>query len=140
MLLPLFVGFCVGLCFGKHYFVSFLGLQSSWRGRESWLLYCYCLSDVLFLFTFCESSPWHRGLVCSVWLCFFLIILTNFSALSRLLETLSPSFFKGPQQCIPSCGILLNSKSAFGYCCCLLIRHLCNGHVFDGTSFKLQSR
>ena len=42
------LGFCVGLCLGMHYFVSFLVLQSSWRGRESWLLCFYCLSDVLY--------------------------------------------------------------------------------------------
>ena len=29
--------FCVGLCFVVHYFVFFLVLKSSWRGRESWL-------------------------------------------------------------------------------------------------------
>ena len=49
MYLTLFVGFCVGLCFGMHYFMSFLVLQSSCRVRESWLLLCfYCLSDVFF--------------------------------------------------------------------------------------------
>ena len=32
MYLPLFVGFCVGHCFGMHYFMSFLILQ---QGRES---------------------------------------------------------------------------------------------------------
>ena len=34
MSLPLFVGFHVDLCFGMHYFVSFIVLQSSLRGRE----------------------------------------------------------------------------------------------------------
>ena len=42
-------GFCVDLCLGMHYFVSFLVLQSSWWGRESWLLCFNCISDVLFL-------------------------------------------------------------------------------------------
>ena len=28
------MGFCDGLCFIMNYFVSFLFLQSSWRGRE----------------------------------------------------------------------------------------------------------
>ena len=41
--------FCVCLCFVMHYFVSILVLQSSWRGRESWLLCYYCLTDVLFV-------------------------------------------------------------------------------------------
>ena len=36
-------GFCVGICSGMHYFVSFLVLQSSWQGRESWLLCFNCL-------------------------------------------------------------------------------------------------
>ena len=34
-----------GSCFVMHYLVSFLVLQSSWRGRESWFLY----SKVVFL-------------------------------------------------------------------------------------------
>ena len=32
-----------------HYFVFILTLQSSSRGRESWLLCYYCLTDVLLL-------------------------------------------------------------------------------------------
>ena len=31
-------GFCACLCFVMDYFVTFLVLQSSWRGRDSWLL------------------------------------------------------------------------------------------------------
>ena len=57
-----------------HYFMSILFLQSSWRGRESWLLCFYCL--VLLLWVFCGSSSQCPGLVCSVWLWYFLIILT----------------------------------------------------------------
>ena len=51
-----------------HYFVSFLVLQSSWRGRESWLLCFACLScifvavDVLWLFL---TVPWV-GLQCII--------------------------------------------------------------------------
>ena len=48
--------FCVVLCFSMHYFMSFLVLQSSWRGRESWLLCffvfwmsCYFKSSVALL-------------------------------------------------------------------------------------------
>ena len=51
-----------------HYFASFLVLQSSWRGWESWLLCFYCFSDVLLLLMFCGSYSWCRGLVCSLWL------------------------------------------------------------------------
>ena len=40
----LFMGFfCVRSLFCYAYFMSFLVLQSSRWGRESWLLYFYCL-------------------------------------------------------------------------------------------------
>ena len=46
--------FC--LCFGMHYIVSFLVLQSSWRETESWLLWFNCLPfNVLWLFLL---VPW----------------------------------------------------------------------------------
>ena len=64
-------GFFVGLCFGMHYFVSFLDLPLSWCGREIWLLCFYCLSDVLLLLIFYGSSSWCHGLICSVWLWYF---------------------------------------------------------------------
>ena len=42
-----------------HYFVSFLVLQSSWRGRESWLLLlscrCFVTMEVMWLFV---AVPW----------------------------------------------------------------------------------
>ena len=38
-------GFYV-LCFVVRYFMSILVLQSSWWGRESWLLYLICLPGV----------------------------------------------------------------------------------------------
>ena len=69
-------GFCVCLCFGMHFFMSFLVLQSSRRGRESWLLCFYCLTYFFLLLMFCGSSSRCRGLVCHVWLWYFLIILT----------------------------------------------------------------
>ena len=61
-----------------HYFVSLLVLQSSWRGRESWLLCFKCLPDVLWLLVFCGSYSRCLGLVCSVWSWCFLIMLTYF--------------------------------------------------------------
>ena len=61
-----------------HCFVSFLVLQSSWRGNESWLLYFVWLPGALWLLLFCGSISRYRGLVCSVWLCFFLITLIYF--------------------------------------------------------------
>ena len=72
MHLPLFGlwGLCVGLCFGMHYFVSFLVLHSS----ESWLLCFYCLFGVLLLLMFCNSSSRCIGLVCSVCLSYLLTL------------------------------------------------------------------
>ena len=56
------IWFCVGLCFGMHYFMSFLVLQSSWRGRENWLL-CFCLLDGMFCY--CKwSVALPHGAVC----------------------------------------------------------------------------
>ena len=48
--------FCVCICFVMHYFLSILVLQSSWRGRVSWMLCNYCLTDVLLLQMFCGPS------------------------------------------------------------------------------------
>ena len=45
------------------YFVSFLVLQSSCGERESWLLYFYCLIDVMWLLLF------YVLFVCFVALC-----------------------------------------------------------------------
>ena len=56
--------------------MSILVLQSSWWGRESWLLCLICLPGVLWR-SRGSSSPCH-GVVCSLWLWYFLIILTNF--------------------------------------------------------------
>ena len=67
-------GSVFGPCFVMHYLSVISSLQSSW-GRESWLLYFNCLPCVLWLLVFCGSSSWCRGLVCSEWLCYFLIIL-----------------------------------------------------------------
>ena len=75
MFLPLDCGGSVfGRCCVMHYLSVISSLQSSW-GRESWLLYFNCLPDVLWLLVFCGSSSWCRGLICSEWLCYFLIIL-----------------------------------------------------------------
>ena len=60
------------------YFVFILVLQSFWRGRESWLLCFYCPTDVLLLKMFCGYSSRCYGLICSVWLWYFLVILTYF--------------------------------------------------------------
>ena len=67
-----------GLCFVMQYLVSFLALQSSCQGRESWLFYFNYLPDVLKVLVFNGSSSWCHVLVCSVLLWYFLIILTCF--------------------------------------------------------------
>ena len=49
-------------CFVMYFVVHFLVLHSSWRDRESWLLYLYCLPGVLTL-----GVLWRfREMVCLV--------------------------------------------------------------------------
>ena len=64
------------LCFVVRYFMSILVLISSWWGIESWLLLVVCLPDVSWLF--CGSSSRYHGFVCSLWLWYFVIILTDY--------------------------------------------------------------
>ena len=63
----------VVLCFVVRYFMSILVLQSSWWGRESWLLCLFCLPGVSWWLS--GSSSRCRGVVCGLWLWYFLIIL-----------------------------------------------------------------
>ena len=73
---PLVMGvLCLSLfCCASLYVISSFAI-SSWRRRESRLLCFYCLTDVLLLQMFCDSSSGFCGLVCGVWLWYFLIIL-----------------------------------------------------------------
>ena len=64
------------LCIGVRYFMSILVLQSSWWGRESWLLCLICLPGVSWWLS--GSSSQCFGVVCSLWLWYFLIILTYY--------------------------------------------------------------
>ena len=57
-------------------FMSILVLQSSWWGRESWLLCLICLPGVLWWLS--GSISRCHGVVCSLWLWYFLIILTYY--------------------------------------------------------------
>ena len=75
LLLPLWESVIV-LCFVVRYFMSFLVLQSSWWGRESWLLCLFCLLVVSWWLN--GSSSRCHGVVCSLWLWYFLIILTYY--------------------------------------------------------------
>ena len=56
--------------------MSILVLQSSWWGRESWLLCLVCLPGVSWWL--CGSSSRCHGFVCGLWLWYFLIIITYF--------------------------------------------------------------
>ena len=88
LLLTLFVGvLCLVLTL-----LCCLVLQSSWWGRESWLLYFNCLSDVLWLLVLCGSSSRCRGWVCSVWLWYFLIILIYFLVIHKRILLEKPNF------------------------------------------------
>ena len=64
----MFVGtLCWSLSWYAFYdFMSSLVLQSSWRGRERWLICFSCLSDVMLLYIFWGSFSRCLGLVCSV--------------------------------------------------------------------------
>ena len=75
LLLPLWESVFV-LCFVVRYFMSILVLQSSWWGRESWLLCLICLPGVSWWLSG-FSSRCH-GVVCCLWLWYFLIILTYY--------------------------------------------------------------
>ena len=56
LLLPLFRGFVLGLCFDMQYIVCYLDLQLSRFGRESQLFCLYCLFDGIWLLAFFASS------------------------------------------------------------------------------------
>ena len=75
LLLPLWESVIV-LCIVVRYFMSILVLQSSWWGRESWLLCLICLPGVSWWLS--GSSSRCHGVVCSLWLWYFLIILTYY--------------------------------------------------------------
>ena len=65
LLLPLWESVIV-LCFVVHYSMSILVLQSSFSGRESWLLCLICLPGVSWWLS--GSSFWCHGFVCGLWL------------------------------------------------------------------------
>ena len=75
LLLPLWKSVIV-ICFVVRYFISILVLQSSWWGRESWFLCLICLPGVSWWLS--GSSSRCHGVVCGLWLWYFLIILTIF--------------------------------------------------------------
>ena len=89
-------------CLSLRYFISILVLQSSWWGRESWLLYFICLPGVSRWLSG-SSSRCHR-VVCGLWLWYFLIILTYYFLLVWLRKNalyFGMFFF----EIIPSCRV-----------------------------------
>ena len=72
LLLPLWESVIV-LCFVVRYFISISVLQSSWWRRGGWLLCLVCLPGVSWWLG--GSSSRCHGVVCSLWLWYFLIIL-----------------------------------------------------------------
>ena len=78
LFLPLWDSVIV-LYFVVRYFMSILDLQSSWWGRESWLLCLASIPGVSCLL--CGSPLWCHGFVCSLWLWYFLIIFTYYFGL-----------------------------------------------------------
>ena len=90
LLLPLWESVIV-LCFVVRYFMSILVLQSSWWGRESWLLCLICLTGVLWWLS--GSSSRCHGVVCSLWLWYFLIILTYYFSRSYFRIIFFPTGF-----------------------------------------------
>ena len=74
LLFLLFSESVIVLCFVVRYFMSILVLQSSWWGRESWLLCLNCLPGVSWWL--CGSSLRCHGFDYGLRLWYFLIILT----------------------------------------------------------------
>ena len=70
------MGVCNCFMFCCTFLMSILEMQSSWWGRESWLLCLICLPGVLWWLS--GSSSRCHGVVCSLWLRYFLIILTYY--------------------------------------------------------------
>ena len=48
---------CVGLCFGMHYFMSFLVLQSSRRGRERAGCFTFIVLRMYYFFKYSVALP-----------------------------------------------------------------------------------
>ena len=63
--------------------MSILVLQLSWLGRMSWLLCLICLPGVSWWLS--GSSSRCHGVVCGLWLLYFLIILTYYFRISKVL-------------------------------------------------------
>ena len=85
--------------------MSILVLQSSWWGRESWLLCLICLPGVSWWLSG-SSSRCHR-VACSLWLWNFLIILTYYFSFQMPLLATIPSQIEW-KNCVQNTWLLLN--------------------------------
>ena len=97
LLLPLWESVIV-LCIVVRCFMSIPVLQSSWWGRESWLLCLICLPGVSWWLS--GSSSRCHGVVCSLWLWYFLIILTDYFSVSFFHVCLGLPVPRMPSICI----------------------------------------
>ena len=128
LLLPLWKSLTV-LCFVVRYFMSILVLQSSWWGRESWLLCLICLPGVSWWVS--GSSSRCHGVVCGLWVWYFLIILTYYFWLYlRLLEPESVGWAslwtiaKVPSPCEHRCWWVVKNKQPNNHWLWALIRNI----------------
>ena len=78
-------GVMLSPCFIFQYFMSILVMHSSCWGRQSWLLYNYCILGVMWLLPFFAASSWCCGLDSSVWLWHFLVIFSYCLILSNVI-------------------------------------------------------
>ena len=86
-----------------------LVLQSSWWGRESWLLCLICLPGV----SWWLSGPSSRchGVVCGLWLWYFLIILTYYTHGQWKRTTLQMCIGVAYQSCAKLCYLYLSFRT-----------------------------
>ena len=109
LLLPLWESVIV-LRFVVSYFMSILVLQSSWWGRESWLLCLICLPGVSWWLS--GSSSRCHGVVCGLWLWYFLIILTYYCWCCQIYATLLlATFHSVTKLCKPLYRALYHSQT-----------------------------
>ena len=99
LLLPLWESVIV-ICLVLRYFMPILVLQSSWWGRESWLLCLVYFPGVLRWL--CGLSSRCHGFVCGLWQWYLLIILTNWLLTVANLP-LAKTYFE------PFCNLLMNN-------------------------------
>ena len=112
-------------------------LQSSWWERESWLLCLICLPGVSWWLS--GSSSRCHGVVCSLWLWYFLIILTYYFWHSE--AGLSPlvKYFTDRSKAVPLLWIYMFFLSCVCYAFVRVCLYVPCGHLL-GKGWPLSSR